>query len=617
MSAATMIAPTFAQALEQALALHQQGQIALARTHYEALLRVSPNEPTVLEYAGVAALQMQDFESAYLWLGQAHKLSPDDFELLANYALAAARLGKLEEARAGLIRVTQATGAASAFVNLGNVCEQLGDRAGALAALQAAVRRAPNNVEALTNLGRVLTAQRSLDEAVAVLTRALTLNPNHATAALNLGNALKDMGDMERAAASYEAALRARPSHLQSHSASLLAACYRPLSRDAWRAKLAAFAAELPTASPRWPAQRLADGRIHVALVSADFRAHAVAAYLLSWLPHLDRGRFKLSLYSNHAGRDATSKSLAAYADAWVDALGMSDVALAAHMRHAGVAIAIDLSGHSAGNRLAAFATRLAPVQATWLGFLGSTGVPAMDYRLTDAVADGAAAAEWHTEALIHLPDALWCYSPMDAQPVFAEAVGRPFTFACLNNPAKLGDEALALWAQLLARHPAAHLVLHAHDHAGLRGRILQQLSRSGAQTSQIEFVGFMARGEYWQTLSRVDVALDPFPYSGGATTCDALLAGVPVVTLAAEFTAGQPFSRSSASSLHASGNGAWLAATSAQYLEIAGALALAGPRGAAERSQLNQAVCASALMDAPRFTRALEAAFQRMFDTA
>lgn len=603
------------RALEQAIAHHQAGNIAAARAAYQAILARDPHHSTALEYAGVAALQMHDFAAGYAALSAAVQARPHDLELLGNCALAAARVGRLAEARTGLSRVAEATGSVAAYVNLGNVCEQMGDRAAAASALRLAVSKSPNNVEALSNLGRVLTQQRAFDEALATLIRAAELNPHHASAALNLANAYKDAGDMLQATPNYDRAIRVKPAYLQAHSAAILAACYQPLTCDQWRARLAGFAAQLPSANrSTMRAKRLADGRIHVAMVSADFRTHAVAHYLEGLLPALDRRRFAVSLYHNHTAEDAVSQKLRAYVDSWVPAIGIEDAALAAHMRERDVAIALDLSGHSAGNRLRAFALRLAPIQATWLGFLGSSGVPAMDYRLTDGVLDPPGAEAWHTEQLLRLPGALWCYSAMGAQPVFPEAGERQFTFACLNNPAKLSAGVLALWGQLLRELPTSTLLLHAHEYAPLRMGLTRALCAEGARAEQIAFQGFTSRETYGKTLATIDVALDPFPYSGGTTTCDALYAGVPVVALAEPSTPAQPFARTAASCLTAAGLTEYVATSVHDYLAKARALAARGPRDALARRDLHARVTVSPLMNASLFARGFETALETLF---
>ena len=294
-------------------------------------------------------------------------------------------------------------------------------------------------------------------------------------------------------------------------------------------------------------------------------------------------------------------------------AVGLSDEELAAAVHQDRIDMLVDLTMHMAHNRMLVFARKPAPVQVTYLAYCGTTGLDTIDYRLTDPYLDPPGADEqFYSEQSIRLPETYWCYRPaVDSPPVGplpALAAGR-LTFGCLNNFCKVTEPTLAAWCRLLRVLPDSRLLLHA-ARGSHRDRVRAILAEQGVSSDRLVFVDGVPILEYLRLYEQIDVALDPFPYGGGSTTCDALWMGVPVVSLAGKTAVG----RSGLSILSNIGLPELIASDVDQYVRIAAELAADLPRLAALRATLRERMQKSPLMDAPRFARNVEAAYREMW---
>jgi predicted O-linked N-acetylglucosamine transferase (SPINDLY family) len=321
--------------------------------------------------------------------------------------------------------------------------------------------------------------------------------------------------------------------------------------------------------------------------------------------------------YADVALPDATTLRLQAYADVWRSLVGLSDAQAASVIRDDEIDVLVDLAGHTGGNRLLMFARKPAPIQASYLGYLGTTGLPAIDYYITDAHADPTNVSDIHyTEKLIRLPECAFCYRPGEAPEVDPELPvqrsGQP-TFGCLNNVAKLSDEALAVWSRVLATVPGSRLVLRSGAGSGAEERIRTAFEQRGITPQRLRFITPTAtRFDYLELYNGVDIALDPFPYNGVTTTADALWMGVPVISLAGQMSV----SRQGVRFLRSIGLADLLADTPDQYVTVASSLAGDLKRLAELRAELRERMKASPLMDARRLTCDLEAAYRRMLQS-
>ena len=307
------------------------------------------------------------------------------------------------------------------------------------------------------------------------------------------------------------------------------------------RAEAEAGRGILPSRSPqkRRPHEndRSPDRRLRIGYVSPDLYEHPVGRFMQPVLAHHDREAFEVFCYSDVAAPDAMSQALEQSCEHWIPAANLSDEALAERVRQDRIDVLIDLSLHMGHNRLAVFARRPAPVQATYLAYAGTSGMSAMDWRISDPHLDPPDNDRFYTERTLRLPRSYWCY----ARPAMASEIGdvrprdpaSPLTFACLNNVMKISDRAAGV-----GRDSRENAGL-AHDHPGRAGRafagdagiLCAQASKRIASSSPPR----RSLLDYFRLYHRVDIALDAFPYAGGTTTCDALWMGVPVITMAGE----------------------------------------------------------------------------------
>ena len=447
--------------------------------------------------------------------------------------------------------------------------------------------------------------------------RALELDPALPEAHLNLGNLRKDQGRLAEAMACFSRAVAARPSYVAAHANLLFTLAYvddLPQARifelhREWGRRHAAGLMTGGHANGRAPGRRL-----KVGYVSPDFRAHACAFFVEPLLRHHDRTAVEVFAYAEVAQPDAVTNRLRGLTDVWRSTVGLTDEQVAALIRADGIDVLVDLAGHTANGRLLALARKPAPVQVEYLGYPATTGIEAMDWRLTDAVAEPVGQSEAHyTERLYRLPHSLWCYQPFEdmdevsALPALAQG---GVTFGSFNNYAKVGPRVVALWASVLRAVPDSRLVMITVPAGESQESLWDRFESLGVSRTRVVLHDRLDRRTYVSLFSTVDVALDPFPCNGGTTTCDALWMGLPVVAL----KGGTFLSRASLSVLSACGCEAYAAADEAAYVEICRRLAGDLPGLAATRATLRGQLAASPLLDAPAFARDIEAAYRDMW---
>jgi predicted O-linked N-acetylglucosamine transferase (SPINDLY family) len=602
------------EAFNLALKLHQAGKLAEAEAMYRQILAFQPEHADSLHLIGVIAFQSGRPDAAVESILQAVALNPNAAEYHLNLGTAYEAAGQTEPAIAEFKRALELKpDYAKAVSNLGVAHQKLGQMPEALAAFRRAVQLQPNLPEALNNLGNALGAIGELDEAVEMLNRALALRPNYPEAICNLAKSFQAAGLGDQAVEHYDRAATLAPEnwaiasnrffalHLNDHEGpSLLAEMKKwneryadPLGRD-----------QLPHANPPDPGKRL-----RIGYVSADFREHVVGWTLLPTFLRHDHEAFEIFCYSNVDIEDAMTGEFRAHADGWRSIRGLRDAQAAEMIRSDGIDILVDLSLHTAGNRLKLFALKPAPIQATYLGHLGTSGMSAMDYRLSDPYLDppdGNIGS--YSEKTIRLPHCYWCYQPResapDVSPAPSDASGF-VTFGCLTKFAKVTPATLELWARILLAVPDSRLLLHCLE-GSHRKAVLARFSGQGIASERIEFVGRQPWERYVETYQRIDVALDPFPWTGGITTCDSLWMGVPVITLGGKTVVG----RGAGSILSSVGLAELIAETPEGYLN----LARDWKKWIALRPTLRKRMSESPLMDAGQLAGDLEAAYRTMW---
>ena len=501
---------------------------------------------------------------------------------------------------------------AAAHVNRGNSLAAMQRFAAAVASFEVALDISPELPSALVNMATALNALGRLDDAVAALERAEIVQPNSVELLNNLGNLLKDQGRLPEAVARYRRALELNPMTPQAFS-NCLAAMRLDLSLPAtqilakhreWSSWFEAVSNEAPLiANLPEPLRRL-----RIGYVSPDCHT-ALPAFLDGVIVAHDREQFDIYCYFNNPQDPARLAAMGLNNCPQKIRImrGMSDKQVATKVHDDGIDILIDIAGHTGHNRLGVFARRPAPVQIAWLDYLCTTALAAMDYRITDAIADPAGNDAFHSEKLLRMPHAQWCWRPdADAPPVAPAPIlknGR-ITFGSFNNAQKLTDQTLTLWRRVIEAVPDSQFVFAGIPDGFARARVRDALA---CESSRLSFLPRVSIGEYRAAFANVDIALDPLPFSGATTTLDALWQGVPVLTLPGE----RSCSRSTASVLTALRMGEWIATDESDFVARATHFGSAAPVLAVKRSAMRERMRGSPILDQPAFTRDLEKLFR------
>jgi len=584
-----------------------------------------------------AAAVAQGYAPALLNLGAALEAAGDKAaaerayqDLLAAQpanAFASYNLGRLHHARGDLGEAERLLrqalrgkpDLADALVALAHVQEARGEPAAAAASLEQAIALRADFAGTWYNYGVLLWQLGRYDEAETALRRALELEPRFVPAWHLLGNMLRGVSRIADALAAFAEARRLEPDRFDLESMELQALTLSDgISAGDLFARHRAFGARLEaTIAPRFGQRRNgrdADRRIRIGYVSCDFNRHPVAWFCLPLVDRLDRARCEVFCYSVGEKTDEVTAQVRAAADTWRDASAMSDAQLADAIHDDAIDLLVDLIGHAGVCRLGVFAQQPAPVQLSWLGYLNTTGLTRIQYRVTDARADPPQTGQrQHTEALAYLPHSLWCYRPWHRVEHASEApcVRNGFvTFGSFNHAPKLSATVRRLWADILRNMPQSRLLLVGVPDGRPRDDLLREFTVAGVAASRLKILPRVPPDTYLQQFDEVDMALDTTPYGGGTTTFDALWMGVPVLTLAGD----RPASRSAESILGALGMQDWIAASAEDYVRLALARAADTASLGELRATLRRRLRESPLMDEARFARDMETVYRDMW---
>jgi protein O-GlcNAc transferase len=606
--------PGFEQQLAVATKHHQAGRLDVACALYQRLQPLAPNDFRVLHLGGVVLLQCNRHADAVKWLERAARLQPRSGATRMCLGLSLDRLGQ-GEAAVGHLReaVRLEPGNAEAWTNLGGVLFARGDVTGATDAHRRAVQANPRFVLGWCNLGRTLMQAGRAVEALDAHEHALALAPGDTHALKGRAQSNNGCHRLEAALADFEAVIAADPADHEAASLRLYLLHFldgQPAERIArehreFGARFTAIPSRVFTAM-RDPAKRL-----RVAFLSPDLRGHSVAFFLRPLLAHLNREEFEIVLYHESALEDTFSAALRAHAAIWRNVHAHTDAELESLVLADAPDILVELAGHTAFKRPLPLARRLAPVQGTYLGYPNTTGLPSIDFRLTDALADPAGVSDGlHTEALVRFSPCAWAYEPPaqapDVPPLPCLArVDGAVTFGSFNNLMKLSPATLRLWARVLDAVPDSMLALKG-DVPDVEA-FYTRLKNAGLPAERCRLLPRTAGlAEHLACYGQIDIALDPVTYHGTTTTCEALWMGRPVVSLAGE----SHVRRVGVSLLTAAGQGDCVAGNEDEFVEIA--VRLAGDRAAlaARCAGMRTALAASPLLDhagqARRFGEAL-----------
>jgi len=613
--------------LADAEARHHLGVIAQQAGRYDLAVEwicqaiaLNPNNPYAHYNLGEAYRTTGRLDEAAAAFQRAIQIKPNYPEACLNLGVTLAKQGRLDDAVDAYRNALQLKpDYPEAHNNMGVALRDQGQAGEAVAACWRAIELKPDYPEAHNNLGIALRERGQFDEAVAAYRRALQLKPDLQGARSNLGSALKDLGQLDEAIGMFRRALQPGHEDPGIHSNLIYTLHFHPGcnarsisgEREIWNRQFGEPVKRFILPHAKDPAVA---GPLRIGYVSPDFRDHVVGRNLLPLFERHDRRQFEIICYAGVVRADKLTEKFRQCADQWRSTVGVSDEALAEMIRRDGVNILVDLAQHMADNRLPVFARKPAPVQVSFAGYPDSTGLEAIEYRISDRYLEaGAADEETGTKEQVCLIDSFWCYDPggmeVEVNPLPALERGT-VTFGSLGNFGKVNEPVLKLWARVLGTVKDSRLLLWspAGSH---RERALETLRSEGVEASRVEFVEFRPRREYLELYHRLDIVLDTFPYNGHTTSLEALWMGVPVVSLVGK----TPVSRAGLSQLTNLGLPELVAHSESDYVRIAVELAGNLPRLAQLRSTLRDRMENSVLMDAPHFARDVEAAYRSMWE--
>lgn len=592
-------------------------------------------------------------EQALEYLREAAQLLPQEVMCVHNHAEALRQLGKADEAalefqraiglqfdfipaRQALIDVLeqavarirafgpaqlaeqQAQGLANLLNDTGSLLLAQGQGYLALQLYQRAVAHAPRSAAALSNLGNVLHQDGQLDQAEQCCRKALEINPDLGSAWNNLGNVLAEREQHEQAAACFDRAAEFDPKlKAQAEQNKLSGTLFNILHSDRYsddevfrRHRDWGLAHAVPASLG--PVSWKRGTPIRVGYLSADFRSHAMRHYIEPLLAGHDPQRVEVVCYSQNPTVDEYTQRIMAYGHLWRPIHELDDAQLIGQIRSDDIHILVDCLGHTQGSRMRALAHKPAPVLMGYIGYLGTTGLPAMDYRLTDDWMDPPGLTEQqHTEQLLRVPGGSVGYMPYltypDVNALPALDKGH-VTFGSLNKFKKMNLLVVKLWARILHQVPGSRLLIKTKQLSDplSAGRMLGWFEAQGIAAERIDLRP--ASHDHLRTYHEIDIALDPFPFGGGATTCDALWMGVPVITTPGTRSA----SRLTHCILHSIGCAQWSTPDHDAYVGAAVALAQNLNALSATRQKLREKMQASPMMDVQGFAARVEQVYEQ-----
>lgn len=648
--------------IDAGIACFEAGDTSGAERAFAAALARDENHARALHLMGVVRLAAGNATEAERLIRRAIERDASPHLYWFNLGNALAAQGRTDDAaRAFAEAAHRDPGHFPSWFNLGRSRAEQGDLAAAIEACEQCARLQPEDPSALAELGmlRFRKAEATLlaadfDLAIDILRRALALPdpppatvhnarlflgdalsrrgrhsealdlfravhgeaPDDLDANINLANCLNSMGRILDAAPHYEKVVQLFPTHLPAISSAISAADYAgdfdATENAQWRRDLMRLFAD-PKRHLQWANPRDPERRLRIGYVSPDFRDHVAMTLMQGVLANHDRGRFEIFIYDATAFRDQRNRELRTLADHWHEIDTFSTDAADRLVRSDGIDILVDLAGHTAGNRLMLFARKPAPVQVTWLAYPGSTGLPEIDYIISDPHTTPPDSEALYSEKVWRLPVSRFCFTPPEGSPdTRMPTAGMPPTFGSFNNPSKLNSAVLRLWARVLDAAPDARLLLKyaALDDPTAREWLRANLAAAGIAAARVDMRGWTRYVDALDQYADMHVALDPFPFCGGLTSLDALWMGVPVVTLSQKQMAG----RQTEAFLRCIGAGELTASNPDDYVRMAVELVGDKQRLAGYRTSLRQSMRDSVLFDHASFTRALEEAYQGMW---
>ena len=619
---AIVVDPNYAEAhTNLGILLKHIGRYEESIASLSRALALKPDDVLALSSLGGCYVGLKRFADAISCFRKVVKIQPDNIDGVTNLANTLAQCSLFKEA-VDIYQLGLKLDSENEVLlnNIGFALCSLGLYQQAIGYLNKAILLKPDYIRPYNNLGLALNGLHKFAEAIDYYNHAITLDCNYGLAYNNLGVGLRNLGRDHEALKNYNRAIGLNPDSLQpysnrqycmSHMEDISPAEQLASAKDYGKV----ISSQVGARYSSWPVKSASD-KLVIGFVSGDFRSHPVGFALEGLLAGIDRSQFELVAFTSDVREDALTARIKPLFSVWVEIFGQDDQSAAELIHRHGVDILIDLSGHTAGNRLPLFAYKAAPVQVSWLGYWSTTGVAEIDYKLGDNFLTPADQDEFFSEQIWRLPNSFLCFAPPAADlpvvPLPAIKTGQ-VTFGCFNQYSKVTDKVIAVWCDILSGVRGSRLVLKM---SALSDDKVVESARArfavhGISGDQLVLEGGAPYEEYLASYQDIDIALDPFPYPGGATTIESLWMAVPVLTKRGGLL---PLSRQGASLMHNTGLSDWIAADDEDY--IAKALAFAGDIDALSylRAGLRQQVLASPLFDSKRFAGDFEIAMQGMW---
>jgi protein O-GlcNAc transferase len=638
------------------VALQEQGKLDKAVASYLKAISVKPDYADAHNNLGVALKDQGKLDKAVASCQKAILIKPDYADAHNNLGAILKKQGKLAEAVTSHQKaITIKPDFADAYYNLGNILRDQGSLDEAISSYRKAIYISPNFAEVHNRVGIALQEQGELGEAVASHQKAIAIRPDYADAYCNLGVALKDQGELDRAVLCFRKAISIKPDYAEAHNNLGIALkdqgeldeailCLKKaisIKSDFVRAHSnLLFVMNYGDCEPNvlfnehklWNDSHAAHLQMHrstnsivigpeeclrIGFVSGDLCKHSVSFFLEPLFIAHNRRKLAFYCYSNSDHEDEVTTRLRSMVEGWKNIVGQDDQAVTEAICSDHIDILVDLSGHTKDNRLMVFARKPAPVQVTWLGYPNTTGLVAIDYRLTDHIADPPGQSEQLcVEQLFRLANGFLCYRPPDDAP---DIIPLPMktngyvTFVSFNNLSKVTPKVIKIWAKILKAVPGSKLLIKCKSlvYTGVRRRYLSIFRREFIDSDRLQLLDSISSSQdHLAKYGQADIGLDSFPYNGTTTTCEALWMGVPIIALSGDRHA----SRVGASLLTQAGLGSLIAEDVDSYIEKAVALANDVSRLEDLRNTMRTRIYKSALCDSEGFAKNMEQAFLSMW---
>ena len=578
---------TIEKTFDLAVQNHKKNNFQVAENLYKEVLKINPNHFGSIFLLGTLSIKIKNFDRAIQLLNQAILIQPNH---------------------------------AQSHNNLGVVFVELGEVQKAISCYQKAISIQPNYADAHYNLGNVLDKLNKHQEAIICYEKVIQINPNYVAAHYNQGNALKELGEFKKAISCYQKAINSKHNYAPAYNNMLFTLLYMEKTDSKYYlSKTKEFRSSLKPINDDLLLKyqfNIKPKKLRIGFVSGDFREHPVGFFLLDTLNHLKNNDLELIAYSNSQIKDSLSIKLKSHFTIWHEIASQSNMDVINKIRKDGIHVLVDLSGHSEKNRLPIFINKPAPVQVSWVGYPGSTGIPEIDYLIGDPFVTPENMNGHFTEKIFRLPNIWVCFTAPDFDvqisdlPVIKNGY---VTFGSFNHLSKINDEVISLWSKILKSIPKSKIFLKTKqlNNSYLKEKIISQFKENGINLNSIILEGSSSRSKLLNSYNKVDIALDPFPYSGGVTSLEAIWMGVPVLT-----KKGFRFvSHTTESINHNSGMSDWVANDENEYVKKAIKFSTNLELLTGINKSLRQVALESPLFNSTLFAKQLNNAFWEMWN--